>query len=172
MIKSGRPYTNENESIDDSLLNALSDEEIIAIGEWLKKNIRPATYVCERTSYGLKHELERDTSIYMTNNQFKDAMLLVGYRPIEPSALNWKWRIEYIPDTIYNPSPFVKWAKDRRVHASDRDRDFIKDMANDKEFPVFAEHQIILDYLERCGAIDAAKQSFEDLWAKYEREDA
>ena len=41
----------------------------------------------------MKHLLERDTKIYMTNNQFKDAMLLCGYEPVDERLLNWNYRI-------------------------------------------------------------------------------
>ena len=42
---------------------------------------------------GIKHLLERDTGIYLTNNEFKDAMLQAGYEPVDPNELNWHYRI-------------------------------------------------------------------------------
>lgn len=32
------------------------------------------------TSYGIKHILQSNTGIYLTNNEFKDAILLCGIR--------------------------------------------------------------------------------------------
>lgn len=40
------------------------------------------------TSYGMKHTLEARTNIYLTNNQFKEAMLLCGFYPVETDKLN------------------------------------------------------------------------------------
>ena len=40
-----------------------------------------------------KHMLERDTDIYMTNNQFKDAMLACGFLPVNERELNWHYCI-------------------------------------------------------------------------------
>ena len=37
--------------------------------------------------------LERDTDIYMTNNQFKDAMLACGFLPVNERELNWHYCI-------------------------------------------------------------------------------
>lgn len=47
----------------------------------------------DKTSYGLKHILEHDTGIYLTNNEFKDAMLICGYEPVNPQELNWTYCI-------------------------------------------------------------------------------
>ncbi len=47
------------------------------------------TVLDTHTSYGLKHILERDTGLYLTNNEFKDAMLMCGYKPTNPNDLNW-----------------------------------------------------------------------------------
>ncbi len=40
------------------------------------------------TSYGLKHHFEHE-GFYVTNGQFKGAMLLAGYTPDDIQALNW-----------------------------------------------------------------------------------
>lgn len=83
MIKNNRPYTNENRHIDDGLITDKSGEEIASISGWIRENIRPARKILQgRTSYGLKHLLERDTGVYLTNNAFKDALFLAGYRPV------------------------------------------------------------------------------------------
>lgn len=45
------------------------------------------------TSYGLKHYLQDDTGIYMSNNQFKQAMAFCGFLPVDSTELNWTYRI-------------------------------------------------------------------------------
>ena len=94
MIRNGVPYTNENGWIDDELLTDLPDEEQAAVMKWISDNIRAIRSVNDRhSSYGIKHILEHDTGIYLTNNQFKHGMMLGGYEPVDPSELNWKYRI-------------------------------------------------------------------------------
>ena len=51
------------------------------------------TPLLSNSSYGLKHMLERDTDIYMTNNQFKDAMLACDFLPVNERELNWHYCI-------------------------------------------------------------------------------
>ena len=90
MIKNGRPYTNENGWEDGGLITDHGDEVKKAVDGWIGKNIRTAKKILRgRTSYGMKHILEHDTGIYLTNNEFKDAMLLAGYSPVNPGELNW-----------------------------------------------------------------------------------
>ncbi|MBR0060268.1 MAG: hypothetical protein IJP68_02200, partial [Selenomonadaceae bacterium] len=45
------------------------------------------------TSYGLKHYLQDEMDIYLTNNAFKDAMLQCGFEPVDWEELNWVYRI-------------------------------------------------------------------------------
>lgn len=90
MMINGRPYSNENGYIDDSLITSHLQEEIDTVMDWIAEYISPRkTPLYGHTSYGIKHLLERDTRIYLTNNEFKDAMLQAGYKPVEPNELNW-----------------------------------------------------------------------------------
>ena len=94
MIKNGRPYTNENGFVDEALITEHSDEEIAAVDEWIRKNVRTSKKILHgHTSYGMKHMLEHDTGIYLTNNEFKDAMMMCGFEPVDPNMLNWTYRI-------------------------------------------------------------------------------
>ena len=94
MIRNGRPYTNENGFIDDELITSHPESEQLIVMNWIRENIRPRKSVLrKRTSYGIKHILQRDTGLYLTNNQFKSAMLLSGYEPSDPNELNWHYRI-------------------------------------------------------------------------------
>lgn len=94
MLKDGKPYTIENGWVDDGLLSGKTIEEQESVRTWIHKSIKPRkTPLMTRSSYGIKHILERDTGIYLTNNEFKDAMLLEGYHPTDPNSLNWHYCI-------------------------------------------------------------------------------
>lgn len=169
MMKNNKPYTNENGHIDDALVTDLDTKSQASITEWIKSNIRPSQKVLQgRTSYGLKHVLERDTGIYLTNNQFKDAMLSAGYSPVNPNELNWRYRIVLTREINDNPSPFFKWAKQFQNEQSPRG-DFAKDMLADFDFPKAADYKVIKRYLERISACVGAMDAFEELWRDYER---
>ena len=90
MMINGRPYSNKNGYIDDSLITSHPQEEIDTVMNWIAENISARkTPLYGHTSYGIKHLLERDTQIYLTNNEFKDAKLQAGYKPVDPDELNW-----------------------------------------------------------------------------------
>ena len=102
MMKDGRPYTNENGWEDSELITDLPGSIQIIVSQWIDEAFVPIKSANKRyTSYGLKHLLERKTGIYLTNNQFKDAMLREGYEPVNPNDLNWTYRIS-------NKSPVFK----------------------------------------------------------------
>lgn len=92
MLKNGRPYSIENGSVDDRLIT--DEPKVIqdAVYEWITRYLIPRkTPLLIRSSYGIKHILQSDTGIYLTNNQFKDAMMHCGYDPIDPDTLNWSY---------------------------------------------------------------------------------
>lgn len=94
MMRNGRPYTCENGFVDDALVTDLDADTRRVVFAWILEMLTPRRTVNSRhTSYGIKHLLEKDTGIYLTNNQFKDAMLLCGYKPRNSSALNWCYTI-------------------------------------------------------------------------------
>lgn len=75
---------------DDEHFDDLSIDNQELVTDWLLDNLIPReTELSERTSYGMKHILERHTGVYLTNNQFKEAMLRCGFYPTEVDALNW-----------------------------------------------------------------------------------
>lgn len=101
MIKDGKPYTDENGWIDDKLITDLSFADQENVAQWIDDNIVPCgTPNIHLSSYSLKHMLEQDTGIYLTNNQFKDALLMEGYEPVNPDDLNWIYKIS-VKTTIY-----------------------------------------------------------------------
>ena len=165
MIKNGRPYTNENGFTDGALITGREDAVVTAVDGWIRKNIRAGEKILQgHTSYGMKHLLEHDTGVYLTNNEFKDAMLLAGYRPVNPDSLNWKYRIELTREINDNPSPFFRWARKFEADATPCG-DFVRDMLYDFEFPVLAD--VIGRYLGRIGACSGAVEAFEMLWREY-----
>lgn len=89
-IDGGRAWTED----DIALVTDMANEEREKAMAWIHENILPRkSPLLARSSYGIKHLLERDTGIYMTNNQFKDAMLLCGFEPVDERRLNWNYRI-------------------------------------------------------------------------------
>lgn len=89
-IIDGRAYTDG----DTELYTDLAPEEQRVVLDWIRRNLKPRkTALMTRSSYGLKHLLEHDTKIYMTNNQFKDAMLACGFYPVDERQLNWNYCI-------------------------------------------------------------------------------
>lgn len=94
MLLLGRPYTDENGKIDNELLEDLTQEEQQLTLAWIKENIIPRKSInYNHTSYGLKHYIQKELGIYMSNNQFKDCMLACGFYPGNPDKLNWNYRI-------------------------------------------------------------------------------
>lgn len=70
---------------------------------WIHNNISIARRKCNETSYGLKHIFEHDKSHggeYLTNGEFKGAMIACGFNPIEPEALNAIYRIKINKETL------------------------------------------------------------------------
>lgn len=94
-IKNCRPYTvNSNGSIDNRLMTDEPLDVKHEVLKWITENIHPRkTPNLKHTSYGLKHIFQRDTKIYLTNNEFKDAMMICGYYPTNEHKLNWTYCI-------------------------------------------------------------------------------
>ena len=84
-------YIEKNEDRLDKL-NKENKEKLL---QWIKKNfipIKSTNYKCS-TSYGLKHLIQHQEGLYVTNEQFKEAMLLCGFRPGNPNCKNWCFNI-------------------------------------------------------------------------------
>ena len=73
----------------------LTKEEQEMVLTWLHYNVLPAKKpLYGHTSYGMKHTLETRTNIYLTNNQFKEAMLLCGFYHVETDMKNWNFYVK------------------------------------------------------------------------------
>jgi hypothetical protein len=70
----------------------LKPAEQDALLYWITQVIEPAKSYESQTSYSLKHNFEHE-AFYITNGQFKGAMLSLGYVPRDEKALNWEFRI-------------------------------------------------------------------------------
>ena len=167
MLRNNRPYTNENGFVDSKLITDFNFNEITTVMEWIRKNIRPSDAIYPRTSYGLKHMLEDDTHLYLTNNQMKDALYLAGFKPVDPDELNWSFRICFPRELIYNPSPFVKWLRETHLDEDTPYGDFTKDVVYDPYFPIFADHSVIREYFEDTPSSEWLLEIFEELWNEY-----
>ncbi|HUM84787.1 MAG TPA: hypothetical protein PLN48_13585 [Lachnospiraceae bacterium] len=76
--------------VDDKLMSDIPENIQKKVSEWIFGKlwkIDSPNY--KHTSYTLKHLLERQTKIYVTNNQMKDALLLEGFYPVKENELNW-----------------------------------------------------------------------------------
>src|SRR5689334_9235377 len=75
--------------------DALSQEGREALQYWIERAIQPALKADERhSSYGLKHEYERETKLFVSHAQFKGAMLIAGYLPTAKGEQNWHFKIK------------------------------------------------------------------------------
>lgn len=104
MIRDGKPYTYDNGFVDDWLISdKLTIQEQEEVLGWIEDNIIPRKTVNSKySSYILKYLLEKDTGIHLSNNQFKDAMLIAGYDPINPNKVNWHYCISQKSPAIIN----------------------------------------------------------------------
>jgi len=70
-------------------------EHLIA---WIRAAIKPASRVAQhaQSSYGLKHVYEHGTGVYVTNGEFKGAMIACGLLPTDPEARNPVYRIHRV----------------------------------------------------------------------------
>lgn len=80
---------------DDHHLYELPLETQSIILDWVFWNFYPAQKIYPHlTSDDLKEVLYKRTQIHLHNNQFKEAMLINGFWPRDPSELNWVFHIQ------------------------------------------------------------------------------
>lgn len=171
MIKNGRPYSCENGYTDKKLITDQDYLTIKKVSDWIKDNIERADTVNDKhTSYSLKHRLQADTGVYLTNNEFKDAMLLAGYVPVNENELNWKYCFVLKEKINRNPNPFFRWIISEFADKDSSYGDLADDISVDYDFPAFANYEIIKEYLECHNACDEALQTFEEAWKLFEED--
>lgn len=89
------------QSVDNELLSDLPEMVQKLVILWIAMKIHERkTPNYKSTSYGIKHILENEFGIYLTNNQFKDAMYMTGHYPVNEKELNWHFRIDDVVDNL------------------------------------------------------------------------
>ena len=82
---------------DPMAFDSLSPEKKEAVLDWIRYNLYDReTFNPDITSYGLKHIYEQvpgSTDRYLTNGQFKGAMLACGFRAKNTNEINWVFNI-------------------------------------------------------------------------------
>lgn len=106
-IIDGHPWSYGDYGMDVELFADLPEADQALARVWIMAFMVPSKGECDRTSYGLKHLLEHDTGVYMTNNQFKDLMLTMHHAPIDPDELNWRFRVSNIALRLAGQRPSV-----------------------------------------------------------------
>lgn len=69
----------------------LSSAQQIALQAWIAAELMPTFGTLSKDTHVLKHHAETACG-YVTNGQFKGAMLASGYEPANPGELNWRFR--------------------------------------------------------------------------------
>lgn len=70
----------------------LSSAKQDALVYWIRNAMVGSNSYCRRDTYGIKHDFEAE-GFYVSNGEFKGAMLVCGYRPKIVTAQNWTFRI-------------------------------------------------------------------------------
>lgn len=168
MIKNGRPYTCEDGDVaDQSLITDRASNVIQWVSDWIKNNIVPATNepsTCDGNY--LKRALEDSIGIYLTTNEFKDAMILAGYLPDDANVFDWKFSGIRLKSIMDNHNPFFQWALKYKDDETLNGK-FVQTMIHDLKFPVFADHDIIANHLCASTYTQSERFTFQYLWDGY-----
>ncbi len=79
----------------------LTEREKTILLIWIEKHVQASPRPSKRDSYGVKHDFEHSKSeggFYVTNGQFKGALLAAGYTPVEEdikSHINWRFYAKF-----------------------------------------------------------------------------
>jgi len=77
--------------------NKISITDKQTVEKWIKEHILSQKKPNNRhTSYGIKHLFEEDkenSGFYMSNGEFKGALLACGFKPVNEHIMNWKYCI-------------------------------------------------------------------------------
>ena len=179
-VVDGRAWTED----DTALLTDMTEEEQTKVTAWIRENILPRkTPLLSHSSYGMKHLLERDTKIYMTNNQFKDAMLQCGFKPQSFTDYNWRYSLHRRSPALtyryYQYSPAMTPADEKNKDGfyyfmmkyyrgeNSPAGDFAEDMYYDLTLPRKNNRETLRRYLEIKHACNEALEAFEECWQEY-----
>jgi len=84
-------YLNCNDPLD---FLRLPEDERQALLDWIEYTFDPDDAVYPGSSYGLKHLYEREMGNYVTNGQFKGAMIQYGYDPVDSREINCHYLVK------------------------------------------------------------------------------
>ena len=77
--------------------DTLPEEATDALNWWIDTYISPAKVRrCGLSSYALKQLFEWSVNFYVSNDEFKGAMLEKGYIPIDSFEKNWHFKIRSV----------------------------------------------------------------------------
>lgn len=113
-LVNGHPITYNCNSVDKALISDMPKDVQDRILNWIKRDfIKSKTPYMDKTSYGLKHIIQHIDNTYMTNNQFKDAMLICGFKVNDIEELNCHFYISKVSPAILKDrarwyKPFVR----------------------------------------------------------------
>lgn len=89
----------DNKAIEDkdndgfACLSNLAKQELIG---WILCRVEASSKINKNSSYKLKHFFEKETGVYVTNLQFKVAMVLAEHEPVNRDELNHKYCIKLV----------------------------------------------------------------------------
>lgn len=76
----------------------LTDMQKRIMSLWISERIAPVSRKMRAEnrliSYGLKHQMEREIGLYVSNGQFKGGMAAAGYEAFDTDGINWTYNIE------------------------------------------------------------------------------
>ncbi len=114
-LLNGIPWTQG----DTATLDDLSRGEQKRVFDWISRNIHFSGNAETVSSYSLKHHMEQDIGLYTTNNQFKHAMLKMGYEPVDYSELNWEYTV------VSDKSPYAIMKEKERIEKEESHKRYV-----------------------------------------------
>ena len=188
MLKNGRPWTVN----DTALLDDLTPDEQQAVTRWIRNSLVADENATTVSSYALKHLMTDETGIYVTNNQFKHAMLRCGFKPEHTGALNWVYALhrrspafvhayarnhDYANDILpmtpqdeNDTHSFYSWMQKHYGGKNGPGGDLARDMFHDLTWPHENSLEVFRHYFSVIGACSAAWEAFNLCWKEYRRE--
>lgn len=138
---------------------------------WLNEFVRPEKHFNHiQSSYRLKHLFEQVVHEYLSNGQLKMAMLKAGYKPLDPTELNWHFKIRKV-DIRPKVKSFYDWCILNYEDLDNPAGDLTRDIRSDRDYPkTVSNKRVIINYLQRRGACKEALDTFNQVWRRYEDE--
>ena len=136
-LLNGIPWTRG----DLATLNELSERDKKRVLDWITRNIQFSGNGDTISSYSLKHYMEYDIGLYTTNNQFKHAMHICGFTPVEYNELNWEYTVKSRRD------PTSVMQERNRLLSEQRHKQYLAETNSYKTINIQkpAEKRIIID---------------------------